>query len=73
MLDLVPIKEAAKLLRVHPNTLRRRETPDGRWCEMYGARIRVYRLSNDRGPASQRRYDRSEIARLMARMQRGAL
>jgi hypothetical protein len=72
MVDLVPIDQAAKLLKVHPNTLRRHETSDGRWCCIYGGRIRVYRLSNEPGPAAQRRYDRSEIVRFLSRLQRDA-
>lgn len=69
MWDLVPISEAARLLKVHPETLRRHETRDGKWCEMYGVRIRVYRLGD--GPSAKRRYDRAEIARLVVRLQRG--
>lgn len=71
MWDLVPIREAAKLLKVHPETLRRHETRDGQWCEILGVRLRVYRLSDS--PTGQRRYDRAEILRLMARLQRGRL
>lgn len=70
MVDLIPIDKAAKLLKVHPNTLRRHETADGRWCEIYGGRIRVFRLSNEPGPAAQRRYDQNEILRLLGGLQK---
>jgi hypothetical protein len=49
-----------------PATLRRRETSDGRWAEIYGHRIRVYRI--DLNPNAQRRYDEDEIHRMLARL-----
>ena len=70
MVDLIFINEAARLLKVHPETLRRHETADGRYCEIYGTRIRVYRLSNV--PGGQRRYDRNEVVRLLNRLSREA-
>lgn len=70
MVDLIPINEAARLLKVHPETLRRHETTDRRWCQIYGNRIRVYRLSHEPGQAAQRRYDRNEIIRLLNGLQR---
>jgi DNA-binding transcriptional MerR regulator len=69
-MDLVSIQVAAKLLQVHPNTLRRNESRDGKWCCIYGARLRVYKVSNE--PGSQRRYDKDEIQRVLRRLQREA-
>lgn len=70
-MKLVSIQAAAQQLQVHPNTLRRNETTDGKWCEVYGTRIRVYKVSN--APKAQRRYDEEEIARVLSRLQRGVL
>jgi hypothetical protein len=66
--DLISIGEAAKLLGVAPFTMRRYETPDGKWLEIFGQRIRVHRMSP--APLGRRRYDRNEIMRALARMQR---
>lgn len=70
VMELVSIQNAAKLLQVHPNTLRRNESPDGKWCLIYGARLRIYKVSNE--PGAQRRYDRDEIERLLHRLRRDA-
>jgi len=63
--DLISSTEAAKLLFVHPATLRRYETSDGKWVEIYGMRIRVYRFDG-----GQRRYDRNEIIREIQRLKK---
>ncbi|HWI53157.1 MAG TPA: hypothetical protein VNT01_13535 [Symbiobacteriaceae bacterium] len=63
--DLISIREAAKLLFVHPGTLRNYETPDGKWVEIYGMRIRVYRFDS-----GKRRYDRNEIIREINRLKK---
>lgn len=65
---LIPIGDAARLLNLDPTTLRRRESPDGRYAEVYGHRIRIHRLAP--GPNGQRRYDEEEILRVLARLQR---
>ncbi|MFZ5825250.1 MAG: hypothetical protein ACOY94_13120 [Bacillota bacterium] len=65
-MKLVSISRAARLLGIDPGGLRRRETPDGRYCEVYGHRIKVFRV--DLGPGAQRRYDEDEIQRVLARM-----
>jgi hypothetical protein len=65
---LVTIGDAARLLGLDPTTLRRRETSDGQYAEVYGYRIRIHRLSP--GPNGQRRYDEDEIHRVLARMSR---
>lgn len=70
MYDPIGIDEAARLLGCSPNTLRRHETKDGKFCEVYGHRIRVYRTSLSRH--GQRRYDRNEIERLMYRLAKRA-
>lgn len=66
-MKLIPISEAARLLGVDPDTLRRHETPDG-YLEIYGYRIRVYRLSPS--PNARRRYDEREIYRVLSKMAR---
>lgn len=68
-MKLISISAAAGLLGVDTSFLRRHETPDGRWVEIYGHRCRVHRLSP--GPRGQRRYDEDEIRRVLARLQRG--
>lgn len=68
-MDFVSIADAARLLQVHPSTLRRNESPDGKWCDIYGTRIRVYRVSSE--PGGQRRYDRAEIIRKFYRLRTG--
>ncbi len=55
--------ELARLLGCDQRTLRKHETPDGRWCEVFGLRIRVYRYGP--GQHDQRRYDRAEVERAM--------
>lgn len=67
-MKLVSIAVAAKLFGVDPVTLRRHETSDGCWTEMYGHRIRVYRIGFL--PSSQRRYDEDEIRRVLVRLQK---
>ncbi|MGE5675796.1 MAG: hypothetical protein ACM3XM_18270 [Mycobacterium leprae] len=61
--DLISIGEVAKLLRVHQNTLRNHELPDGQWVEILGLRFRVYRFEG-----GQRRYDRMEILKQINRL-----
>lgn len=65
-MKLVSIRQAARLLGIDPTGLRRRETPDGKYVEVYGYRIKVFRI--DLGPSAQRRYDEDEIHRVLARM-----
>lgn len=67
-MELIAIAEAAKLLGVSPITLRRYETTDGKWVEIFGQRIRVHRMSP--APLGRRRYDRNEIMRALARISR---
>jgi excisionase family DNA binding protein len=52
--DMLTVREVARLLHVHPNTLRR-------WSNK--GRIRAYRIS----PRGDRRYKREEIARFLAK------
>lgn len=68
-MKLITIATAAKLLGLVADSLRRRETPDGKWTEVYGRRIRVYRI--DLTPHAQRRFDEDEIRRLLAKLERG--
>jgi hypothetical protein len=67
-MKLITIATAAKLLGLVPDSLRRRESADGKWTEVYGHRIRVYRI--DLTPHAQRRFDEDEIHRVLARLQR---
>jgi excisionase family DNA binding protein len=55
MSDMLTIREVARLLHVHPNTLRR-------WSN--DGRLRPYRI-NSRG---DRRYKREEIAKFLAEL-----
>ena len=50
---MLTVREVARLLHVHPNTLRR-------WSNK--GRIRVYRIT----PRGDRRFKREDIARLLA-------
>lgn len=68
-LRLISIGDAARLLGLDPTSLRRRETVDGRYAEVYGYRIRVHRLSPE--PNARRRYDADEIYRILSRLSRG--
>jgi excisionase family DNA binding protein len=51
--DMLTVREVARLLHIHPNTLRR-------WSNK--GRIRAYRIS----PRGDRRFKREEIARFLA-------
>ncbi len=51
--DMLTVREVARLLHVHPNTLRR-------WSN--SGRIKAYRIT----PRGDRRFKREEIARLLA-------
>jgi excisionase family DNA binding protein len=53
--DMLTVREVARLLHVHPNTLRR-------WSNK--GRIRAYRIS----PRGDRRFKREEIARFLAKL-----
>jgi excisionase family DNA binding protein len=55
MSDMLTIREVARLLHVHPNTLRR-------WSNK--GRIRAYRIT----PRGDRRFKREEIARFLAEL-----
>lgn len=65
-MGMISIGKAGKLLGLDPDTMRRRETPDGRWLEIFGHRICVFRL--DASPTAFRRYDEREIRRLIQRL-----
>lgn len=67
-MKLIGIAAAARLLALSVQTLRRYETCDGKWTEIYGQRIRVYRIGSL--ISSQRRYDEDEIHRILARIQK---
>jgi hypothetical protein len=65
-MKLIRSGQAAKLLGVDPDTLRRRAA--GRdYLEIFGHRLRVYRM--DIGPGAEGRYDEDEIRSLLARVQ----
>jgi len=55
MSDMLTVREVARLLYVHPNTLRR-------WSN--NGRIKVYRIT----ARGDRRYKREEIARFLAEL-----
>lgn len=66
MVELIGTGEAAKLLGVDQRTLRKSETPDGKYCTLFGFRFRVYHYGGD--SKSTRRYDRNEIERVVSQM-----
>jgi len=53
--DMLTVREVARLLHIHPNTLRR-------WSN--NGRIRAYRIT----PRGDRRFRREEIARFLAEL-----
>ena len=53
--DMLTVREVARLLHVHPNTLRR-------WSNK--GRIKAYRIT----PRGDRRYKRAEIANFLAEL-----
>jgi len=55
MSDMLTVREVARLLHVHPNTLRR-------WSN--NGRIRAYRIT----PRGDRRFKREEIVRFLAEL-----
>ncbi|MDF2629524.1 MAG: hypothetical protein K0R39_3355 [Symbiobacteriaceae bacterium] len=64
---LIRMSEAARMLGVDAQTLRRRSM--GRdFVEIYGKQLRVYRM--DIRPNAERRFDADEIGRLLARVQK---
>lgn len=63
----INLDEAAALLKVHPNTLRRHESADGRWCTLKGHQFRVYREGIHAQP--HRRYSEPELKRVLMAIQ----
>jgi len=55
MSDMLTVREVARLLHIHPNTLRR-------WSN--NGRIKAYRIT----PRGDRRFKREEIARFLAEL-----
>ena len=55
MSDMLTVREVARLLHIHPNTLRR-------WSNK--GRIRAYRIT----PRGDRRFKREEIVRFLAEL-----
>jgi hypothetical protein len=70
VVDLISTTEAARLCGVDPRTLRSYTTPDGRWCILFGYRNRFRVFNYGGGLRAQRRYDRSEILRILDRLER---
>jgi hypothetical protein len=68
---LIRMSEAARMLGISAEALRRRAVKGGDWVEIYGGRIRAYRI--DMHPNAERRFNADEIARLLARLQKGRL
>jgi hypothetical protein len=66
-MKLIRAGQAARLLGVDAETLRRRAKGKD-YLEIYGHRVRVYRM--DINPGSEGRYDEDEIRRVLARIQR---
>jgi hypothetical protein len=66
---LVRISEAARMLGVDAETLRRRANKGGDYLEIYGHQIRVYRM--DLRSDAERRFNADEIGRVLARVLKG--
>ncbi|MFZ5825249.1 MAG: hypothetical protein ACOY94_13115 [Bacillota bacterium] len=64
---LIRLNEAARMLGVDGDTLRRR-AKSGDTVEIYGVRLRVYRM--DPKPNAERRFDADEIRAALDRLQR---
>lgn len=65
MIDLITTAVAARMIGCAPETLRKCETADGRWCTIlgYSYKFRVYNYGGGLNPT--RRYDRNEILRVL--------
>ncbi|MDB4897728.1 MAG: hypothetical protein JWN15_3990 [Firmicutes bacterium] len=64
-MKLIRAAQAARLLGVDPATLRRRAA--GRdYLEIYGHRLRVFRM--DIGPGAEGRFEEDEVRRLVAKL-----
>lgn len=57
----INLDTACGLLGVHPQTMRKHESPDGKWCTIQGQTFRVYRVGIHQAP--HRRYSETEIMR----------
>lgn len=66
-MKLIRAGHAARLLGVDAETLRRRAKGKD-YLEIYGHRVRVYRM--DLSSGSEGRYDEDEIRRILARIER---
>lgn len=66
---LVYLSEAAAMMGVGRYTLKNRLSPDRKWVEIYGGRLRVYPL--DSNPHAKLRLDADEINRLLIRLHKG--
>lgn len=64
---LIRLNEAARMLGVDGDTLRRR-AKESDYVEIYGMRLRVYRM--DLKPNAERRFDADEIRRELDRLQK---
>ncbi len=65
---LIRLSEAARILGVDAETLRRRANKGGDFLEVYGRRLRVHRM--DKRPDAERRFDAYENGRLLAALLR---
>lgn len=57
----INLDTVSKLFGLNPQTIRRHESPDGRWCTIHGQTFRVYRVGIHQAP--HRRYSEAEIMR----------
>lgn len=67
-LRLIYIREAAAMLGIGKEALKRRLTLDRQWVKIYGDRLRVYPI--DHRPNTSLRFDADEIARFLIRLQK---
>jgi hypothetical protein len=64
-MKLIRAGQAARLLGIDPDTLRRRAAGRNH-LEIYGHRLRVFRM--DEGPGAEGRFDEDEVQRLVAHL-----
>lgn len=57
----INLETASKLFGLNPQTMRRHESPDGKWCTIQGQTFRVYRVGIHMRP--HRRYSEPEVLR----------
>jgi hypothetical protein len=68
-IELISTGQVAKLLGIDQRTLRKHETPDGRFTYVFGHQLRVFHYGGD--TKATRRYDKREVLKIVTQMERG--